>query len=332
LPPARGGKHPALVGFVAGMAVVVLIGSLVYLAVRDSGAGGMTAPAGGGGTAEQPHPEASSLPADVRRNLEQLEAAAAAAPNDLLARKRLALARLDAGLYFEAFSDAEAILASRPEDPDGLFIQGVVSLSMGRAAESLELLDRVLVRYPQHLQAMIYRGLALARTSEMGQATATWEMALEMAGGSHPDIEMLLEQARSQPPPMATPPPAPAATPPPTSAPAATAVDSASSYRVTVELAPGRTAPPSTVLFVFLRPGESGPPVAVKRIPAPRLPIELVLSSEDAMMGAASLPAEGFLVARLSTTGNVSARSPDDLETSASAAIGQSVTLTLGGS
>ena len=37
--PAKvGGRHPALIGFVAGMAVVLLVGTLVYLAVRDSGA------------------------------------------------------------------------------------------------------------------------------------------------------------------------------------------------------------------------------------------------------------------------------------------------------
>ena len=156
-----GGRHPALVGFVAGMAVVLLVVSLVYLAMRDSGATGT--PAAPSGSADMPHPDGESLPADARRELEQLEAAAAAAPDDLLARKRLALGRLDAGLYFEAFSDAEAILASRPDDPDGLFIQGVVRLSMGRADEAVGLLDRVLVRYPEHLQAMIYRGLALGQ-------------------------------------------------------------------------------------------------------------------------------------------------------------------------
>ena len=337
-PPRRpGGRHPALVGFVSGMAVVLLVGGLVYLAVRDSGANRVPvpapAPAPAGGTAEAPHPDSEALPAETRRQLEQLEAAAAAAPNDLLARKRLALGRLEAGLFFEAFRDAEAILASRPEDPDGLFIQGVVRLSMGNAAEALDLLDRVLVRFPEHLQAMIYRGLALAQTGEMEQAISTWEMGLDMAGGSHPDIELLLQQARSQPPPAAAPataPPAAAAPPPPTRA-EPPAAASGPAYRVNVELAPGTTVPPTAALFVFLRPGETGPPVAVRRVQGPRFPLQLTLGADDAMMAGAALPDRGNLVARLSMSGGAT-RGPDDVEASAAAAIGQSVSLVLGGS
>ena len=335
-PPRATGRHPALVGFVAGMALVLLVGTLVYLAVRDSGAARTPAPAAD--SADEPHAETESLPADVRRGLEELEAAAAAAPGDLLARKRLALGRLDAGLFFEAFKDAEEILAERPEDPDGLFIQGVVRLSMGEAAASLELLDRVLARYPEHLQAMIYRGLALARGGDMDQAIGTWEMALEMAGGRHPDLEMLLQQASSAqaqataapatpapaPPPVAPPPAEPAA-PPPSASPA-----DPDSYQVTVELAPGGGVPPGAVLFVFLRPGESGPPVAVKRIPAPRFPIQLTLGAGDAMMGGTELPGQGTLVARLSASGSASAAGPGDLEVSAEAAPGQPVRLVLG--
>ncbi len=333
-----GGRHPALVGFVAGMAVVLLVGTLVYLAVRDSGAGG--APPPPSGATEAPHPASESLPADLRRELEQLEAAAAAAPGDLLARKRLALGRLDAGLLFEAFADAEAILAAQPEDPDGLFIQGVVRVSMGRGAEAIDLLDRVIARYPEHLQAMIYRGLALAQGGDSEQAIATWEIALEMAGGSHPDLQMLLQQAYAQQqaapaasPLPSTPPPAPTtASPPPappSAPPEATPPQDATAYRVTIELAPGGSIAPSAVLFVFLRPGETGPPVAVKRIPAPRFPLQLTLGADDAMMAGAALPAAGTLVARLSASGTAT-RGPDDLEVSSTATLGQPVRLVLG--
>ena len=326
-----GGRHPALVGFVAGMAVVLLVGVLVYLAVRDSGVD--QAPAAAGGAADEAHPENQSLPAEARQELERLEAAAAAAPNDLLALKRLALARLEAGLFFESFGDAERILATQPEDPDGLFIQGVVRLSMGRAAEALDLLDRVLVNFPQHLQAMIYRGLALARTGDMDQAIGTWEMALEMAGGSHPDLETLLQQAyaQQQAPAGATAPPAAQPAPPqpqPAPPPAVAAPDA---YQATIELAPGATAAPSAVLFVFLRPSETGPPVAVKRVPSPRFPVQLTLGAADVMMGGATLPAQGTLVARLSASGSA-VRGPDDLEATTPASVGQSVRLTLGGS
>jgi tetratricopeptide (TPR) repeat protein len=346
-PARRGARHPALVGFVAGMAVVLLVGTLVYLAVRDSGAARPPATPAPAGTAAEPHPDSEALPAETRRELERLEAAAAAAPNDLLARKRLALGRLDAGLYFEAFRDAEQILAGQPEDPDGLFIQGVVRLSMGSGAEALDLLDRVLVRFPEHMQAMVYRGLALAQSGEMEQAISTWEVALEMAGGSNPDIEALLQQARSQPPPAATAPPAaappaaatgaataPAPSSPPPARPdppaAANAAPDEAAYRITIELAPGTSVPPSATLFVFLRPGEAGPPTAVKRIPGPRFPLELTLGPGDAMMAGAALPDRGTLVARLSAGGSA-IRGPDDLEASAAATIGQPVRLVVGG-
>ena len=46
-PPRATRRRPALVGFVAGMAVVLLVGTLVYLAVRDSGAARTPAPATG---------------------------------------------------------------------------------------------------------------------------------------------------------------------------------------------------------------------------------------------------------------------------------------------
>ena len=332
-----GGRHPALVGFVAGMAVVLLVGTLVYLAVRDSGAA--RAPAATASSPDEPHPGAESLPADVRQEIERLEAAASAAPNDLLAFKRLALGRLDAGLFVEAMADAGTILASRPDDPDGLFIQGVVRLSMGQSAEAISLLDRVLVNYPEHLQAMIYRGLALAQGGETDQAIATWEMALDMAGGSHPDLELLLQQAysRQQSEAAAPEPPAPStavpAAPPPQPAapPAATGAATAAAYRVTIEIAPGSSVPPAGVLFVFLRPGETGPPVAVKRIPSPRFPLEITLDADDAMMGGA-VPEQGTLVARLSASGSASARGPGDLEASSAAAMGRPVRLILGGS
>ena len=332
------GRHPALVGFVAGMAVVLLVGSLVYLAVRDADPASPPAVAASG--VDEPHPTAQSLPAEKQRDLEQLEAAVAAAPNDLLAIKRLALARLEAGLMMEAFRDADQILSGRPEDPDGLFIKGVVRLSMGQAAEAIDLLDRVLVNFPEHLQAMIYRGLALAQTGQIESAIDTWEMGLEMAGGSHPDLEMLLQQAHGQqqalaaaPPPAESPapPPTPAEPPPrPDPAPAAGPAPR-DAYQVTIELAPGRAAPPTGVLFVFLRPGETGAPTAVKRIPTPRFPLTVTLGATDVMMGGATLPQQGFLVARLSPTGDVS-RGPDDLEASAPAAVGQTVRLALGDS
>ena len=70
----------------------------------------------------------------------------------------------------------------------------------------------------------------------------------------------------------------------------------------------------------------------MKRIAAPRFPLELTLGADDAMMAGTALPDQGNLVARLSASGSASARGPDDLEASSVAVVGQHVRLVLGGS
>ena len=83
-----------------------------------------------------------------------------------------------------------------------------------------------------------------------------------------------------------------------------------------VALAAGLEArvPPGATLFLIARHGDSGPPLAVKRIAAPRFPLEFRLGSEDRMLE--SLPFEGplRLSARLDADGNATTRSPGDLQ------------------
>jgi cytochrome c-type biogenesis protein CcmH len=85
-----------------------------------------------------------------------------------------------------------------------------------------------------------------------------------------------------------------------------------------VALAAGLEArvPPGATLFLIARHGDSdsGPPLAVKRITAPRFPLEFSLGSEDRMLE--SLPFEGplRLSARLDADGNATTRSPGDLQ------------------
>lgn len=330
---AAGYRHPLLVGFVFGAGLVVLVGLLVYFAVRDAQPRAddpvAAAPAG-----DEPHEGEAALPPELRQELTRLEQQAAANPGDLLALKRLALARLDAGLYFDAYRDAEAILASRAEDPDGLFIQGVVRVTMGQNEPAVELLDRVLARFPEHLQAMIYRGLALAQAGSVDQALDTWEIALDMAGGRHPELERLIQMAREPqggalPGPQAAAPPAaaPPATPP-AAGPGPTPAGPA--YRATVTLAPGARPPGGAVLFFSLLPAGGGPPVAVQRIESPRFPLELELDQRHSMMGA-ELPGEGVLVARLDADGSASTRGPGDLEARSEASAGARLSLVLSG-
>ena len=196
---------------------------------------------------------------------------------------------------------------------------------MGQSEAAIDLLDRVLARFPEHLQAMVYRGIALFQLGEVERATDTWEMALEQAGGRHPQIERLLAEARQAP--TQAPPPASPATPP-TGPPPAASGDRSGAFLARLELAPGARAPAGAVLFVFLRPAGGGPPVAARRIASAALPVEVTLDASDSMMGA-ELPETGELTARIDTDGSASTRDPGDLVATATAHRGEPVRLVL---
>lgn len=342
----RHGRWNGVIGFAAGVFVAGLIGLLVYWAGRDAEPGERAAPSPRGGMAAEmsgelppDHPPIEPGPtAAEAEQLAALERRLAVDPSDLRARKEISLVQLSAGMYLEAFESADQVLTEIPEDPDGLFVQGVVRLTMGQNEEAVNLFDRVLARFPNHLQAMAYRGLGLYQSGQVERAVDTWEMGLEMAGGSSPQLEALLQMASQQPLPEFGASPAP----PPTSragAPAAPtaetepAAPSASSalgtaYRVRLDLAPGAQPQPGSVLFVALRPSAGGPPTAVRRIGSPRFPLEIELSQADSMMGGDLLDA-GLLTARLDTDGSATTRGPGDLAAQVEAAVGDFVSLVL---
>jgi hypothetical protein len=82
----------------------------------------------------------------------------------------------------------------------------------------------------------------------------------------------------------------------------------------TVELAPefaGRTAP-DAVLFIIARRG-AGPPLAVKRVAAPKFPHEFSIGPEDRMIQAMPFAGPLQLSARIDTDGDATSRSPGDV-------------------
>jgi cytochrome c-type biogenesis protein CcmH len=81
--------------------------------------------------------------------------------------------------------------------------------------------------------------------------------------------------------------------------------------RISPELA--SQVPGGAVLFVIARRGESGPPLAVKRIESPRFPLDFELGPGDRMIQ--TLPFAGPLTvtARIDADGNAMSRSPGDL-------------------
>lgn len=319
-------RHPLLVGFAYGAGLMLVVALLVYWAVRDArprSPGAAPAPMA---EAQQPPHEADlRLTPELAAKVQELEARLAADPEDSPARKELALALLAGGDFFEAFSQAQQVLERSPDDPDGLLVQGVVRLTMGQNEPALELLDRVLAQDPRHSQALLYRGLALYQSGNREQAVDTWELALEMAGGRNADLEELLAMAAGGDELGAA---ALPADHPPVAAGAAETTVEADSFRLRVELEPGAAAQPQATLFVFLRDGEGGPPVAARRVPAPTFPLELSLGAGDSMMGD-ELPASGILVARLDSDGAASTTSESDLEAQAAGSRGELTRLVL---
>lgn len=336
------GRHPLLSGFLLGGSLAAIVGLLIYWAVRDAGPRpGMTQPPPQAATSEEdPHGTGGELSPEAMARIDELQNRLTADPNDLSATKELALILLSESRFFDAYRVSERVLQLQPGDPDGLYVQGVVKLSMGQYEDALEDLDTVLAQYPDHLQALIYRGLAQQQSGDIGQAIDTWEYAVDVAGGSHPDLEELIRRARvmeaqetlapTQPtltPPAVGPRPEPTL-PQEAVSPLAPPADP-TSYGVRVSLAEGAVAHPGASLFVFLRTGETGPPVAVKRLPVTGFPMDLVLGSGDSMTGA-TLPPEGMLFVRLDSDGNAST-SEGDLEVRLPVTAGTAVEAVLGG-
>lgn len=320
-------SRPMMTGALIGVAMVGIVALLVYFAVRDATPTAqqpMVQPAPG--TAEDPHSGGmAALPPELAAQVADLQTRIVNDPEDWTAKKQLSLLMLSAGQFFEAFSLAGEILQRFPEDPDALLVHGIVRVSMGQFDVGKDLLDKVLAAHPDHQQALLYRGLALYQMGQVDQAVDTWQIGLEMAGGSDPDFEELLAMAEAGVT-LGGPAPQAAASTPTATTPA---VIDAGSYGIRLELEAGAVPPPGSTLFVFLREESGGAPVAATRVASPTFPLQVSLSASDSMMGGGTLPAKGILVARLDADGSVTTTDPGDLEVEAAASAGELTTVIL---
>ena len=321
-------SRPMMTGALIGAAMVGVVALLVYFAVRDAKPTAqqpMAQPAPG--TAEDPHSgQMTALPPELASQVAALQARIVNDPEDWTAKKQLALLMLSAGQFFEAFSLAREVLQRFPEDPDALLVLGIDRESMGQFDVGKDLLDQVLAAHPDHQQALLYRGLALYQMGQVDEAVDTWQIGLEIAGGSDPDFEELLAMAEAGVT-LGGPAPQAAAATPSASTPAA--ID-AVSYGIQLELAAGLVPPSDSTLFVFLREENDGSTVAATRVAAPTFPLQVSLSASDSMMGGGTLPSKGILVARLDADGSVTTTDPRDLEVEVAASAGEMTTVVFG--
>ncbi len=330
--PAKPASSPTrvfLTGFAYGVGLLLLLGGLIYWAVRDAQprpdqAGPMSAPQG----AEAPHPEFADLPPEVADRIESLTSYLATNGEDLNARKQLGYTYLGASRFVEAFDQGKEILERQPDDPDGLYLQGVVRLTMGQWQIAEELLGRALASDPAHIDSLTAAGIIRLRLGDYEQAIALWQRGSEALGGSHPMLDRLVTLAREGRSPeeiLGMPAPPEAAE---LAAPAAPAAPAPDAITVSIDLAPGAQPTPGATLFVALRGPGGGPPSAVKRINGPSFPLTVTLSQADSMMGA-PLPPSGTVSVRLDADGSASTQQPGDLAASGEAAVGGAISLLL---
>lgn len=71
---------------------------------------------------------------------------------------------------------------------------------------------------------------------------------------------------------------------------------------------------PGSVLFLIARRQQGGPPLAVKRIPSPRFPLDFELGPDDRMIQALPFAGPLSLSARVDSDGNAMSRTPGDLQ------------------
>ena len=106
--------------------------------------------------------------------------------------------------------------------------------------------------------------------------------------------------------------------PPPRDAPEL-AAESGPPIRGTLRVAPELQGalPSGAVLFLIARTGAAGPPLAVKRIEAPRFPLDFEIGAADRMLPSIPFAGAVLLTARLDSDGNATSRTPGDLQGSA---------------
>ncbi len=173
-----------------------------------------------------------------------------------------------------------------------------------------QLFERALAIEPEQPKALWYAGLAAAQAGDYGGAVERWAV---LRGGDLPDEfrkvldERLLELTRLAGV------EAPATASAPSAAPSA-AASGAPQLLLDLEVAGELSVAASDTLFVIARrPDAAGPPLAVRRMGASALPLQVMLDDSHAMAPGMNLSAADRweVVARVSRSGTPQAQSGD---------------------
>ena len=186
------------------------------------------------------------------------------------------------------------------------------------AGEPWAIIQRVLTRNPQHINALLLAGSASFAELNYRSALRFWERARDLVDPSSPDAQELdraMAEARDK---LGLPPlpplPARAAAPAASGASGTVSATSISGRVSLVSELVGKVAPTDTVFVYATAVSGSKMPVAMLRTTADKLPLDFVLDDSMAMMPSAKLSgmSEVTVRVRISKSGQAQAQ-PGDL-------------------
>jgi hypothetical protein len=268
----------------------------------------MPSPGQPGGVVEGVPPALKPKPS---QRVDRARARVSMEANNPIAWAELGYALLDAEGWIDAFQTAQKLREIAPDSADARVIEAMVRVPMGQADTARSLLDEALAKDTDHVMALTARGMLHYSSGELAAAKTDWTHARDLAGPGQGHDELLA---------MAETPPARVASAPAMPTAVQTTGASATGKALTgqIILASGQTAPNVGVIFIYARhPGQtSGPPVAVKRISQPNLPLVFSLGPADQMIKGMPFPELLDLSARWDLDGNAMTKGPEDLRAS----------------
>jgi hypothetical protein len=226
-----------------------------------------------------------------------------------IAWAELGYALLDAEGWIDAFQTAQSLRELAPQNADARVIEAMVRVPMGQPEAADQLLDEALTLDPKHVMALTARGMIRYSSKDLAGAKQDWTLARGLAGPGqgHDQLLAMADGAPELPD-------------------AARSEDADRSVggnpqdvTGTVRLAKAEQPPEGGVLFIYARrPGQtSGPPVAVKRIAEPKLPLTFRLGPADQMIKGMPFPDRLDVSARWDLDGNAMTKGPADPQASA---------------
>lgn len=183
--------------------------------------------------------------------------------------------------------------------------------------EAEGLVARALALDPDHTKALALAGTAAYQRGDYAAASAHWERILARVPPGQDIARTLLEsinEARGKGGlPLLAEAPATAAPAQPITPPSAAGASLKLAGRLEVAAALRDRVGADDTVFVFVRSGTGGPPIAALRFKGNEVPLDFSFDGVPQMTGDAPLPAQLAVAVRVSKSGDVMAR-PGDLE------------------